>query len=412
MTQTRRRSRNRRGATLVLVAVLLVVCGGMAAFAIDFARIYSGVSEMQSSADASALAGAHHLWKTRANATTATQTFATSNSAFGTPVSLAAGDIAAGIFTPGSGTGTFVAGSWTTANAVQVTVARTANTSFARLLGLASLTPTRRAIAWIGNQASQDCIKPWGIPTSYLTTLLGGTSPTTQAGIDLIRANNGANAPSGQYAMTVVVGPNVNNPRGSPRVPPSVFLALTGANSSRKQYENAIIGQSCDATADYTVGTGEATIQTQPGQGNGDIPRTTANAVEGNVNGNPPNVQVTCKPQTNFRDATCYNPALPGNVAGVTVTVAAVTSTGTNSADINMLMGFKLMCVFRGGNGNQPGDTSVQEVCPWLTSAAKPDNNYTQGTLVGYPVALAAVTGRGNTLGNTLSLNQKLLLVR
>lgn len=410
MHANRGRLQRRRGATLVLVAIMIVVVGGMAALAIDFARVYSGVSEMQTSADASALAGAHHLWRNGTNAVAATQAFATNNRAFGSATSLATGDVEGGFYDPA--TGSFTAGSWTTANAVRVTVARTTSSGFARMLGLVSFNPTRRAVAWIGNQASQDCIKPWGIPTSYVTTLLGGVSPTSQAGINLIRANNTTNAPAGQYAMTVVSGPNVNNPRGSPNVPPSVFLALTGSSSSRKEYQDAIIGQACDNVADYTVGTGEVTIATQPGQGNGDIPRTTANAVEGNVNGNPPNVQVTCRPQTNFRDATCYDPALPGNVAGISITVAAATSTGTNSANINMLMGFRLMCVFRGGNGNQPGSSSAQEVCPWLTAAGRTDNNYTQGTLVGYPLPLTAVTGIGNSLGNTLSTNQKLVLVR
>jgi hypothetical protein len=410
MREQLKRGQARRGATLVLVAIMLLVTGGMAALAIDFARAYSGVNEMQTSADASALAGAHHLWRTGTNAVTATQAFAASNSAFGSPTSLAADQVEGGFYDPV--TGGFTAGSWTTANAVRVTVSRTTGSGFARLLGLAALTPTRRAVAWIGNQASQDCIKPWGISSSYLSTLLGGISPTSQAGINLIRANNTTNAPAGQYAMTVVVGPDITNPRGSPTTPPSVFLALTGTNSSRKEYQDAIIGQACDGVADYTVGNAETTIQTQPGQGSGDIPRTTANSVEGDVNGNQANIDVTCRPQTNVRDATCYDPALPGNVAGINITVAAVTPTGTNSATINMLMGFRLMCVFRGGNGNQPGASSAQEVCPWLTAAGRTANNYTQGTLVGYPVPLTAVTGRGNSLGNTLSTNQKLVLVR
>ena len=55
------RLKTRRGATAVLVAILIVVVGGMAAFAIDLARVYTGVNEMQTGADASALAGAIQL---------------------------------------------------------------------------------------------------------------------------------------------------------------------------------------------------------------------------------------------------------------------------------------------------------------------------------------------------------------
>ena len=405
------RSEVRHGATLVLVALLIVVSGGMAALAIDFSRVYSGVTELQTSADAAALAGAHRLQRyPGVSAFSSTQSFATANVAFGTATSLALGDVEGGIYDPT--TGVFAAGAWMSANSVRVTVSRTTNIAFGRLMGLAQLTPVRRAVAWIGNQATQDCIKPWGISTAYLTSLLGGTVVTSQAGIDRIRLNNTTNAPAGQYAMTVVAGPDVTNPRGTPTTPPTTFSALTGTSSSRKEYENAIINQSCDGAADYTVGGSESRIQTQPGQGNGDIPRTTANAVEGNINGNARNITLTCKPQVDFRDATCFDPNAVGNVAGVTITAAAVTRVGTNSADINMLMGFKLMCVFRGGNGNQPGSSSVQERCPWLTSAGRTDNDYTQGTLVGYPMPVTALTGVGNSLGNTLSTNQKLVLVR
>lgn len=371
----------RRGATLVLVAVMIILLGGMAAFAIDLARVYGGVNELQTGADAAALAGAHRLQRIPATSAAAgIITFGAQNKAFGSAITLANGDVEGGFWDPSNGS--FTAQAWTLAstNAVRVTARRQTNLGFGGLLGVSSITPFRRGVAWIANQATLDCIKPWGMPLTYVNTLLG-QSLTTQAGVNALR--NLGRTLAGQQQLTIVAGPNINNPRGSPNTPPTTFLALTGANSSRKEYQNAIIDLNCEGTADYSVSGGESQIQTQPGQGNGDIPRTTVQAVELNLPGNQGNGgRQTCRAQIG-NDATCYDPAT--NAAGVDLTVAAVTQTAVNSADINVLMGFKLMCVFRGSN--QPGSSSNSETCPWLTAAGLTANNYTQGTLVGYPTA-------------------------
>jgi Flp pilus assembly protein TadG len=398
--------KQRRGATLVLVAVMLLVLGGMAAFAVDLTRVYSGVTELQTGADAAALAGALRLARTPGvSAAVGTVTFAASNRAFGSPVALNTSDVEGGFWDPAAGT--FVAGAWTNANAVRVTAQRSSSLAFGGFVARPSVTPIRRAVAWVGNQASRDCIKPWGIPLTYVNTLLG-QAITTQAGVEALRALTATTA--GQYQMSVVAGPNISNPRGTPNAPATTFLALTGSNSSRKEYQNAIIDLNCEGTADYTVGGTDAQIQTQPGRGDGDIPRTTARAIELNLPGNQGNGGVaTCATQVG-NDASCINP-LTGEV-GVTVTVAAATSTGVNSANLDVLMGYRLMCVFRGGNGNQPGGSSNAESCPWLASAGQTANNFVQGTLVGFPVATQAATGPGNTLGNTIGTAQKFVLVK
>lgn len=410
MNQRLKLAQARRGATLVLVAVVLVLVGGMAAFAIDLARIYSGVNEMQTGSDAAALAGALKLQRYPGlSPVSSVQTFAASNSAFGAAVSISAGDVDGGIWDPS--TSTFTTGSWATANAVRVTARGTPALRFGGLMSRPSLSANRSGTSWIANQQSRDCIKPWGIPLSNLTTVLGGASINTQAGVNALRTL--VSTTSGQYSATLVLGPNISNPRGTPNTPDATFMALTGTNSSRKEYQNAIIGQNCEGTADYTVGTSDQDISIQPGQGNGDIPRTTANAIQLTCNGNQcTGGALTCKAQTDVRDATCYDPASVAPVAGVTVTVAVATQVGSNSANLHTFVAFQLMCVFRGGPGNQPGGTSAQESCPWLVSAGRTANNFTEGTLVGYPWPSAAINGSGNTLGNTIGGAQKLVLVR
>ena len=410
MTENNTQFGLRRGATIVMVAVLLVVVGGMGAFAIDLARVYSGVNEMQTGADAAALAGALKLQRAPGvSAVGSVQTFAASNSAFGRSIALAAGDVEGGIWDPTNSS--FSPGSWTTANAVRVTARSSPALAFGGLMNRSSLSANRSGVAWIANQSARDCIKPWGIPLGEFPAKIGGLSVTTQVGINALRTLVSTTA--GQYTATMVLGPNINSPHGSPNTPDTTFMALTGANSSRKEYQNAIIGQNCEGSTDYTVGTSDQDIAIQPGQGSGDIPRTTSNAIQLTCQGNQcGGGALTCKVQTDVRDATCYDPASASPVAGVTVTVAVATQVGTNSATLNGFLSFRLMCVFRGGNGNQPGGSSSNESCPWLVSAGRTANNFVEGTLVGFPLPAVAITGAGNSLGNTVGGAQKLVLVR
>ncbi len=399
MRDDMRRAPERRGATLVLVAVLIVVVGGMAAFAIDLARVYSGVSELQTGADAAALAAAERLQNVpTTDHTNATIAFAANNAAFGSALTLAGADVEPGFWNPDAST--FTGATWATANSVRVTANRSTGLSFGRLLGIASLTPRRRAIAWIGNQATRDCIKPWGIDVSYINTLL--PSPlNTQAGVNALGSLTPRN-------LTVVAGPPVNNPPGSPNVAPTQFSALTGPSSSRKEYLDALRDRSCnDGTADYAVGTNEA--RRQPGQGGGDVAAATVQGVEPVTSGNPNNrFDGICAAQSG-NSAVCLDPAT--NAVGVTVTIAAVSPVAVTTANIEAFVGFRVMCVFRGGN--QPGSGSPSESCPWLAdNGFAPAANYVQGTIVGYLVPSTALTGGGNTLGNVVGGAQKLLLVQ
>ena len=400
------RLQQRRGATAVLVAVLIVLVGGMAAFGIDPARVYAGVNEMQTGADAAALAGALQLQHTGTSPVSAVQTFAANNRAFGSAITLPAADVEGGFWDPAADTFTPSA-SWSANNAVRVTTRSSPATPFGKLMGRSAVSATRPAIAWIANQLSRDCIKPWGLDVAYVNSLLS-SAITTQAGIAELRARTSTLA--GQQALTIIAGPD-GNVTGSAL--PTKFQALTDNTSSRRVYQDALIDKACDGAADYTAAT---VTQVQPGNGGGDIPRTTVRAVELTLPGQQGGIQ-TCRAQTNLNDATCYDVAT-GLTAGVTVTVAIVTPTpgNTSSATINSFVQFRLMCVFRGGgvtgNGNQPGTSRATEVCPWLTPFHTPDGNFIQGTIVGYPMASVAINGGGNTLGNVLGGAQKLILVR
>ena len=61
MSHDRRMARERRGATLILMTVLMTVFIGMAAFALDFGRFYMYRSQLQNAADAASWAGIQRL---------------------------------------------------------------------------------------------------------------------------------------------------------------------------------------------------------------------------------------------------------------------------------------------------------------------------------------------------------------
>jgi Flp pilus assembly protein TadG len=398
--QPKRRLAARRGATLVLVATLIVIIGGMAAFAIDLARIYSGVNEMQTGADAAALAGALRLQRINgASPVGGIQSFALSNNAFGSAISLSVGDIQGGFWNPYAGV--FTPTNWAGANAVRVTTRSTPTLAFGRLLNRGSLTATRSAVAWIANQDARDCIKPWGLDVTYIRTLLG-QDLTGQDGANVIRSRNQTLA--GQYSMTVVASPNLVSPVVGTAAP-TTFAALTSPGVRVKEYDNAMVGENCNGRTDYVVNTDESTVPIQTGTSFAHVPWTTIQTVE--LNGY---AGVKTCGFSGPDDATCYDPSSL-TTAGVTVGISGATQVAPTVTSVKALLDFKLMCVFRGQPG-VPGSARPTENCPWLTAAGLPADNYVQGTIVGFPVNSVALTGPGNGLGNSISSAQKLVLVK
>jgi Flp pilus assembly protein TadG len=163
--------KRRRGAVVVLVAILLVALLAMVSFCVDFGYMVRVNAELQNAADASALAGACELMKVQINglasnsipaatsieaARAEAQRIATLNSAGNTTLSLLTNDIVVGYMSnPTDQQQTLNA--WTTGdplpNTIEVLMRRdsTANTPvplfFARVLGISSWSTTAKATA-------------------------------------------------------------------------------------------------------------------------------------------------------------------------------------------------------------------------------------------------------------------------
>ncbi len=165
--------RRRRGATLVLVVLCMTALLGLSALAIDFARLYTGLNEMQTAADAAALHGAMLIQKSPTTGVaneTSIKTFATTyNAALGGPVDRV-------IVTPyhyeeADVTKQKSLASWgnDSLNAVQVSVTRTSGLlMLGRLLKVVMPSPTRTATAWVANFTGSSCVRSWGIEVGRL----------------------------------------------------------------------------------------------------------------------------------------------------------------------------------------------------------------------------------------------------
>jgi Flp pilus assembly protein TadG len=165
------RMRGRRGATLVLVAALLTVIFGMAGVAIDMSRLYVMRAQLQTTADATAIAGIVEVKDKRpTNAPTAALAYAPLNQVERQTPTLTAGNVEGGKWDFATNTFTPLA-SWTdpALNAVRTTPTYQATYSLARVFGVTTRTVQARAVAALGFVGTSDCLRPWAV--SYQTIL-------------------------------------------------------------------------------------------------------------------------------------------------------------------------------------------------------------------------------------------------
>lgn len=169
----------RRGAVAVIVALLLVVLVGFSAFAIDFGQTFVFRAQLQTAADAGAMAGALELLDGRPTLAPDSATVYAAHNRVAT-VSAIADSVIPGSFSDAAG---FVAlASWTdpAVNAVRVTTAHDAPYTFAPVLGLTTRTVRASAIGAIGSKVTAACMKPWAVPMENLLHALGKDSENPQ----------------------------------------------------------------------------------------------------------------------------------------------------------------------------------------------------------------------------------------
>lgn len=210
--------RERRGAITLLTAIMFLSLTGIAALAIDFGRMWTVKNELQTAADAGAMAGAFQMTPMRvaANAVDSAIAFAKRNKAMADTVTVDSTILG----TWNNTSRTFTAGA-TPANAIQVVVSRSVRGFF---MGTFGVTPGRfkaRAIGWGAAPVGADaCTKPWAIPYEVLMLAVNQYRGIPSTNANLNRAWTQADytalsqMSAGQRTFTLKIGQNNNANNG------------------------------------------------------------------------------------------------------------------------------------------------------------------------------------------------------
>ena len=157
----RRVGGRRRGAVLVMATSMMAGLMVVTAIAVDLSRLFVLRTELQTAADAAALAAAIRLNEDRSRAPSSAVTTAQANRALGEGVTI--DSVRFGIWRPS--TRTFVRTSGPIgADAAQITVSRSTTYLMGRFISGGPVRVTARATAWAGAPAMRsECVAPWFI---------------------------------------------------------------------------------------------------------------------------------------------------------------------------------------------------------------------------------------------------------
>jgi Flp pilus assembly protein TadG len=187
MKRFRPQLRNRRGAIALFTTLLFLALVGLAAVTIDLSRAWFQRNEMQTMADAAALAGAVQLIRTPANkAADSAAWIGNKNRVLGRGLTLTASppDI--------------VYGNWDRVNkqfinpnqapdkadAIQVTVVDSTHFLIANRLRWSRYAVRVQAVAWSGAPVSQtECMKPWAMSQTILVDSINSWLNNPQRGV-------------------------------------------------------------------------------------------------------------------------------------------------------------------------------------------------------------------------------------
>ena len=161
----------RRGAVLVMVALMLTALLGFGAFAIDLSQVMAYRSELQRSADAAALAGAVKLATASPQlADDEARSYSALNPVMGASPTIT---VELGKWTGTSLTSAHGGDGSFEDEAIRVQLSSTSPSIFARFLGSDSATVQAEAIAWVSPRVElTDCVKPFAIPYQALTATI------------------------------------------------------------------------------------------------------------------------------------------------------------------------------------------------------------------------------------------------
>ncbi len=270
--------RDRRGITLVMVAITMTVLLGFAGVGFDFARAYASRTQVKTVADAAAMAGAIKLMTAAGRANGQPETEAINYAPLNTvegghTATVTDADVEAVQWDFNTRTVVARFGNDYTAagvNAIEVTARYSMPTTFGRVFNVTQIPIRERTVAALGGVGTQNCLRPWAVHYRALLNQLdaafplpgGGTRPNsynlTQADINFLSSNN---------VLTTFLQNN-----DDPTSPGNIAQVATwkesyAAPSSGAAYHDAIAGTiPCDQMRE--LGPGDP-LPPKPGAGTG-----------------------------------------------------------------------------------------------------------------------------------------------
>jgi Flp pilus assembly protein TadG len=161
---------DRRGAIVVMTGIMIVALMLIAAISVDASRIFAAKNELQTSADAAALAGALQMLRDSATAVDSARAFALRNSV--EQQSVDSVRIELGVWR--SASGFCPASDCSPVDAVRITTQRAIPLSLARVFGDTTLSLSASATAWsTAPIAAARCARPIALPYAALLHTLG-----------------------------------------------------------------------------------------------------------------------------------------------------------------------------------------------------------------------------------------------
>lgn len=282
MTATRKLTRglrNRRGATIVMLAILMTVMVGFVGVGVDFARMYAFKAQVQITADAGAIAGAIELARGRFPTvpTLATQYAGLNRVNGGASATVDPVNDVLPYHYNFATRDSFQTPGWTDAqtNAVKVIARYTAPYTFGRIFGVESSTLAGQAMAALAYVGATDCLKPWAV--SYQSMLNSVFGPGVKdAATYKLTADDIKTLASNRAPIPFLM--DNQNPVGSGNIAQVQVNDPWNGNASYKQ---AISG----ACSNMAITPGTTWLNSNPGQGAGQSAQSVQTLC--GVNGNP-----------------------------------------------------------------------------------------------------------------------------
>jgi Flp pilus assembly protein TadG len=169
--------RDRRGAIVVMTGIIIVALMIIAAITVDASRIFAAKNELQTAADAAALAGAIQLLDDSSTASDTARAYALRNRVELDSVDSV--EVQPGVWRPHEQADLRFVPFGEPWDAVRVTTRHPLPLSLARVFGDSTVTVSATAIAWAAGPVMEArCLKPLAVPYARLLSLLG-YSPTS-----------------------------------------------------------------------------------------------------------------------------------------------------------------------------------------------------------------------------------------